>query len=62
MLVVTRKAGEKIIIPQAGIEITIVATLPNGRVRIGVQAPEDTKVFREELLSRTEARKCPTTR
>lgn len=57
MLVVTRKAGEKIVIPEAGIEITVVASLPNGRVRIGVKAPEDTKVFREELLSHKEVRK-----
>jgi carbon storage regulator CsrA len=57
MLVVTRKAGEKIVIPEAGIEITVVASLPNGRVRIGVKAPEDMKVFREELLSHKEVRK-----
>lgn len=51
MLVVTRKAGEKILIPEAGIEVTVVSLLPNGRVRLGIKAPEETKVFREELLA-----------
>lgn len=57
MLVVTRKAGEKVLIPEAGIEITIVSLLSNGRVRLGIKAPEDMKVFREELLVAKEAKK-----
>jgi carbon storage regulator CsrA len=50
MLVVTRKAGERVMIPSKGIEITIVKVLPNGAVRIGVKAPQDVGVYREELL------------
>jgi len=51
MLVVTRKVGEKVILPDVNIEITVTSILPNGRVRLGIKAPEQLKVFREELLS-----------
>jgi carbon storage regulator CsrA len=51
MLVVTRKAGEKVLIPSKGIEIAIVKVLPNGAVRIGIKAPHDVGVYREELLT-----------
>ena len=55
MLVVTRKAGEKVVIPQVNIEIVVAAVLPNGRVRLGIKAPPKVLVFREELLAeRTE--------
>jgi carbon storage regulator CsrA len=55
MLVVTRKAGEKVVIPQVDIEIVVAAVLPNGRVRLGIKAPPKVLVFREELLAeRTE--------
>lgn len=50
MLVVTRKRGEKVLIPDAGIEISIVRVLPNGQVRLGIVAPPAVGVFREELL------------
>jgi len=50
MLVLARKVGEKIVIGDH-IVITVVETY-NGKVRIGVDAPKDLKVFREELLKR----------
>lgn len=53
MLIVTRKAGEKVVIPQLGIEILVAKVLPNGHVRIGVAAPKDVTVLREELTKRT---------
>lgn len=51
MLVVTRKVGEKVILPDAQIEITVSAVLSNGRVRLGIKAPEHVRVYREELLT-----------
>lgn len=53
MLVVTRKAGEKVLIPGAGIEVLIVKVLPGGQVRLGISAPKDVLVVREELLSKS---------
>jgi carbon storage regulator CsrA len=50
MLVVTRKVGEKVLIPGKGIEVAIVKVLPNGSVRVGIKAPPDVGVYREELL------------
>lgn len=50
MLVITRKVGQKIVIPEAGIEITLVRT-EQGTARIGINAPAHNKVLREELLT-----------
>ena len=48
MLVLTRKINERILIGD-DIRITVVATRGN-QVRIGIEAPVDVPVFREELL------------
>jgi carbon storage regulator CsrA len=50
MLVVTRKVGEKVMIPGKGIEIMVVKVLQNGAVRVGIKAPDGVAVYREELL------------
>ncbi len=48
MLVLSRKIGEKILVPDCDVEITVVAVVGN-RVRIGVSAPDDVEVHREEI-------------
>jgi len=50
MLLLTRKVGESIIL-DGGIRI-IVSDIQGNQVRIGVDAPEEVKVYREELLKR----------
>jgi carbon storage regulator len=52
MLVLSRKAGQKIIIA-GNIEVTIVE-LGNDRVRIGVNAPAEIPVHRQEVFERLE--------
>lgn len=47
MLVLSRKKDEKIIIDDK-IEITIVE-IDNGRVKLGIKAPHDIEIIREEL-------------
>ena len=47
MLVLSRKAGEEIVI-DGNIRVVIVA-LQNGRVRIGIDAPRDVHIVRGEL-------------
>jgi carbon storage regulator CsrA len=48
MLVLTRHAGERIILP--GLRITIqVLAVKRGGVRIGVDAPPEVPVLREEI-------------
>ena len=49
MLVLSRKLGERIVIGAGGgIVVTIVKIGPN-QVRLGIEAPRDVKVYREEL-------------
>lgn len=57
MLTLTRKAGERILIPEAGIEIVIRRVLPNRAVRVGVVAPQKLTILREELLASKEGKR-----
>ncbi len=51
MLVLSRKAGE---ILSIGPDITIeVVSVDGDRVRLGINAPKDTRIFRKELLDQT---------
>ncbi len=49
MLVLSRRLHESIVLPGLNVTVTVVAV--NGdRVRIGIEAPKDIPVMREELL------------
>jgi carbon storage regulator len=48
MLIITPKAGEKFIIDH-DIEVTVLACKGN-QVKIGIDAPEDLDIIREELI------------
>ena len=50
ILILRRSVGEKIIV--GNIEITILEVKPNGSVNIGIKAPKEVKILREELLER----------
>lgn len=56
MLVISRKAGESIVISD-NIRITIV-NLGNDKVTIGIDAPKEIRVIREELAETIEANKA----
>ena len=47
MLVLSRKVGESIVISES-IRVTVVQT-SNGRIRLGIDAPPEVIVLREEL-------------
>lgn len=50
MLVLTRKAGEGIII---GDNITVkIVEVKGGGIRIGIDAPRDTKIYRQEVYEK----------
>jgi carbon storage regulator len=53
MLVLSRKLGEKITIGDR-IVVTVVK-LGNGQVRLGIEAPPEIAVFREEISPRLHA-------
>jgi carbon storage regulator len=50
MLILTRRVGETLVIGD-NIEITVLA-VKGGQVRIGVKAPRDVTVHREEIAER----------
>jgi carbon storage regulator len=51
MLVLSRKIGERILVPDLDLAITVVAVDGN-RVRLGISAPADVPVYREEIWNR----------
>lgn len=52
MLVLSRKVGERIVVGD-GIVITVVR-LGQGSVRIGVEAPNEMAIMRQELVAETD--------
>ena len=55
MLVLSRRRNEKIVLPHLGITVQVVAIKP-GVVRLGIEAPPEVAVCREELLNKPQAR------
>jgi len=49
MLVLSRKLGEKIVIGD-NISITVV-DIDRGKIRLGIEAPRDVPIARQELLA-----------
>ena len=48
MLVLSRKRNEEIVFPELDIRLTIVS-LGQGRVKVGIDAPRDIRVSRQEI-------------
>ncbi len=53
MLILTRKVGESIMIGDS-VEVKVLG-LRAGQVKIGIEAPKDLKVHREEIYDRIRA-------
>ena len=51
MLVVTRKPGEEIVVPEVGLTFTILEVRP-GKVRVGITAPGNLTIHRREVWER----------
>ena len=56
MLVISRKPGESLVISEK-IKITVIS-LGNDKVTIGIDAPREVKIVREELIETIEANKA----
>lgn len=56
MLVISRKPGESLVISDQ-IRVTVIS-LGNDKVSIGIDAPRDIKIIREELMETIEANKA----
>ena len=50
MLVLSRKVGESLLISES-IRVTVVQSAKNGHIRLGIDAPPEVIVLREELTS-----------
>jgi carbon storage regulator CsrA len=50
LLVLSRRINESIVFPSLGITIKVIL-LKGGAVRLGIEAPQDVAVLREELLA-----------
>jgi carbon storage regulator len=51
MLVLGRRNGEEIVIPQHGIVLSILE-IQGDRVKVGISAPGDVGIYRQELWQR----------
>jgi carbon storage regulator CsrA len=49
MLVLSRRLNEKVVFPGLGVTVQVVSVRP-GVVRLGIEAPSEVQVLREELL------------
>jgi carbon storage regulator CsrA len=55
MLVLSRRLNEKIVLPSLGVTVQVLA-VRGGAVRLGIQAPPDIAVLREELVGKPDPR------
>lgn len=49
MLVLSRKIGEEVFIPEVGMTIKVIAIRKNGTVRLGLEAPKHLSLVRKEV-------------
>lgn len=56
MLVLSRKLGERVMVPQCGLSVTVIA-IEGNVVRLGFSAPSEVGVYREEIWQRISAEK-----
>jgi carbon storage regulator len=61
MLVLSRKLGERVVVPQCGLSVTVVA-IEGNVVRLGFTAPTELGVYREEVWQRIRAESEPKAR
>ncbi len=56
MLVLSRKLGERILVPHCDLTVTVVG-IDGNTVKLGISAPGDVGVYREELWQKVCAQK-----
>ncbi len=61
MLVLTRRENEKILLPDVGVTVELMAVTGN-RARLGITAPDNIRILREEVAASSDAIKQAMTR
>jgi carbon storage regulator CsrA len=51
MLVLARRLNEKVVLPSLGVTVQVL-DIRRGTVRLGIEAPPEVTVLREELVSK----------
>jgi carbon storage regulator len=51
MLVLSRKPGEVIVVPQCELTITVIS-IEGNKIRLGFSAPDEVDVYRQEVWQR----------
>jgi len=51
MLVLSRKLGERIVVPELNLTLMVIA-IEGNQVRLGITAPPEVGIYREELWNR----------
>jgi carbon storage regulator len=51
MLVISRKSGEEVVVPEIGITFRVLE-VRGERVRLGITAPDDVRIYRQEVWTR----------
>jgi carbon storage regulator CsrA len=54
MLILARKPGQAIVLPDRGITIRVLAYASCGQVRIGIEADQSVRILREEVADETQ--------
>ncbi len=54
MLVLSRKESQRIVLPSLGVTVEVLE-IRGGRVRIGIEAPSEIPVYRQEIAKKAEA-------
>jgi carbon storage regulator len=57
MLVLTRKCGEKVVLPQQQVTVTVLE-VRGDRVRLGIEAPAHIRVHRQEVWQRIQVQEA----
>jgi carbon storage regulator len=58
MLVLSRKLGERIVVPELNLTLMVIA-IEGNQVRLGITAPPEIGIYREELWNRVCANSGP---
>jgi carbon storage regulator len=51
VLVLSRREGEEILVPECGVTVTVLAVQGN-KIRLGIRAPAEVEILRGELRDR----------